>query len=329
MSNSEIIAMLNEDLKGEHMAIVQYLRHAYAMGEGEMACEIEAISREEMRHFDWLAELIVDLGGKPSLNRASFTGIADDVVQNMRFDVQAEDGAIALYRQHLEAIQDTKIRRLLSRILSDEESHKGDFEHFVEKAGRETAPGAGTDGAPQTAPVAKPAAPGHPSAKRVQDMLDYGIRHEYSVILQYLYHSYFMPDCDIGNELEIQAINEMQHLGWLSEEMEGIGGTPEIEHLELVIDGSPADMLRADIAVEREVTVEYSQQIPEIDDPGLKDLITRIRDHEIYHADLFEDLLDEVKDADKPAPAEPEVHAPAQESRTPPTVGSLFGKKQS
>ena len=48
----EIIAMLNEDLRGEHAAIVQYLRHAYSMGEGEMACEIEAIAREEMRHLD-------------------------------------------------------------------------------------------------------------------------------------------------------------------------------------------------------------------------------------------------------------------------------------
>jgi len=26
------------------------------MGEGEMACEIEAIAREEMRHLDWLAD---------------------------------------------------------------------------------------------------------------------------------------------------------------------------------------------------------------------------------------------------------------------------------
>ncbi len=67
--SDEIVRLLNEDLEGEHAAIIQYLTHAYAMGEGEMACEIEAIAREEMRHFDWLAEGIVSLGGVPSIKR--------------------------------------------------------------------------------------------------------------------------------------------------------------------------------------------------------------------------------------------------------------------
>lgn len=69
MKKEEIITLLNEDLEAEHGAIIQYLSHAYAMGEGELACEIEAISREEMRHLDWLAETVVELGGKPSMRR--------------------------------------------------------------------------------------------------------------------------------------------------------------------------------------------------------------------------------------------------------------------
>ncbi len=69
MDKDKVIALLNEDLEGEHGAIVQYLTHAYAMGEGEMSCELEAIAREEMRHLDWLAETIVELGGFPSLKR--------------------------------------------------------------------------------------------------------------------------------------------------------------------------------------------------------------------------------------------------------------------
>ncbi len=56
--SENIITLLNQDLQGEHAAIIQYLQHAYAMGEGEMACEIEAIAREEMRHLDWLAETL-------------------------------------------------------------------------------------------------------------------------------------------------------------------------------------------------------------------------------------------------------------------------------
>jgi len=65
MDKKEIIALLNEDLEGEHGAIIQYLSHAYGMGEGEMSCEIEALAREEMRHLDWLAETSRRTGRHP------------------------------------------------------------------------------------------------------------------------------------------------------------------------------------------------------------------------------------------------------------------------
>jgi len=69
MDKKALIEVLNKDIENEHGAIVQYLTHAYAMGEGEMSCEIEAIAREEMRHLDWLAEAVVEMGGVPSLTR--------------------------------------------------------------------------------------------------------------------------------------------------------------------------------------------------------------------------------------------------------------------
>jgi bacterioferritin len=71
MEKKKIIELLNLDLQDEHGAIIQYLSHAYAIGEGETACEIEAIARDEMRHLDWLAETIVALGGQPSLKRGT------------------------------------------------------------------------------------------------------------------------------------------------------------------------------------------------------------------------------------------------------------------
>ena len=67
MDSDKIIQLLNKDLEYEHGAIIQYLNHAYGMGEGEIACEIEATARDEMRHLDWLAETIVSLGGTLSL----------------------------------------------------------------------------------------------------------------------------------------------------------------------------------------------------------------------------------------------------------------------
>src|SRR4030042_5434613 len=101
MKKAEIIALLNQDLEDEHGAIIQYLTHAYAMGEGEMACEIEAIAREEMRHLDLLAETIVELGGTPSFNRGKMIMTGKAVVQWMKNNVQLEEDAITLYQEHI------------------------------------------------------------------------------------------------------------------------------------------------------------------------------------------------------------------------------------
>ena len=274
MDNDKIISLLNQDLEGEHAAVIQYLVHAYAMGEGEMACEIEAIAREEMRHFDWLAETIVSLGGTPSLERGDMRTGGESVSDWMRNDVLQEKDAITLYEEHIKAIDNPKIKRLLKRILSDEKSHRGDFEHFVNKAQKEGAKdlrGSRQDKVAQT--------------------LNWGIEHEYTVILQYLLHSYMTPNEDVKKEMEDQAINEMQHLGWLSEEMVDVEGSPRIEHTEVDQSTKTVDMLQADIKIEREVAAEYDRAVKEIEEPDLKKLLKRIRDHEVYHAEVFTDLL--------------------------------------
>jgi len=276
MDKNKIIALLNQDLEGEQAAIIQYLVHAYAMGEGEMACEIEAIAREEMRHFDWLAETIVSLGGTPTIKRGDMRTSGELVSDWMKNDVLQEKDAIALYEEHIKAIGDPKIKRLLQRILSDEKSHRGDFEHFVNKAQKEGA--RDLRGSRQD---------------RVAQVLNWGIEHEYTVILQYLLHSYMTPNKDVKKEMDDQAINEMQHLGWLSEKMVGKKGTPRIEHTKVDKSTRTADMLRADIEIEKKVAAAYDSAAKEIKDSDLKELLIRIRDHEVYHADVFDDLLKE------------------------------------
>ena len=275
MDKQGIIALLNQDLEGEHGAIIQYLTHAYAMGEGEMACEIEAIAREEMRHLDWVAETIVELGGVPSLRRGHMRMDGKTVADWMGRNVLLEEEGINQYKEHIEAVDDPNIRRLLHRILSDEESHHGDFQHFVDKAKREGAKdlrGARTDQVVQT--------------------LNWGIEHEYTVVLQYLFQSYMTDDEAAKKELQDQAINEMQHLGWLAEKLVDVSGSPRIEHTEVDQSTKTADMLRADIKIEQEVAAVYDRAAKETEDPKLRDLLTRIREHELYHVEVFSDLLE-------------------------------------
>ncbi len=274
MKKSEIVALLNQDLEGEHGAIIQYLTHAYAMGEGEMACEIEAIAREEMRHLDLLAEAIVELGGKISLKRGKMIMTGKAVAAWMKNDVRLEEDAINLYKEHIKLIDDPKIKRTLKRILSDEQSHHGDFAHFVDKSTREGAKDLRGN-----------------KRNKVTNILNWGIEHEYTVVLQYLLHSYMAKDEEIKKEMQDQAVNEMQHLGWLSEEMVGGGGNPKIEHIEVDQSAKVADMLKADIKIEKEVAIKYDRAAKEVGDAGLKKLLTRIRDHERYHIDVFSDLM--------------------------------------
>jgi bacterioferritin len=242
MDKKQIVELLNQDLEGEHAAIIQYLAHAYAMGEGEMACEIEAIAREEMRHLDFLAETIAELGGIPSLKRGKMRTGGKSVAEWMGNDVLQEEEGINQYKEHIKTITNPKIKRLLQRILSDEESHRGDFKHFVDKAKKEGAKD--LRGKRQD---------------KVTKILDWGIEHEYTVILQYLLHSYTTTSDEVKEEMQDQAINEMQHLGWLAEEMVGSGGSPRIEHAKVDRSTRTSDMLQANIKVEKEVTEAYDR----------------------------------------------------------------------
>jgi rubrerythrin len=52
-------------------------------------------------------------------------------------------------------------------------------------------------------------------------------------------------------------------------------------------------MLRVDMKIEPEVAAAYDRAAEETEDPGLKKLLRRLRDHEIYHAEVFSDLLKE------------------------------------
>ena len=113
------------------------------------------------------------------------------------------------------------------------------------------------------------------------------------MILQYLIHSYLASSDEMSEQMQDQAINEMQHLGWLAEEMVDGGDTPVIEHTEVDKSRKAADMLRADIEIENKVAAEYDRAAKATKDEGLRTLLTRIRDHEVYHAEVFGDLLKE------------------------------------
>ncbi|MEN8493649.1 ferritin-like domain-containing protein [Dehalococcoides sp. THU3] len=275
MEKPRIIELLKRDMEDEHGAIIQYLGHAYAIGEGEVACEIEAIAREEMRHLDWLAEAITDLGGELSFKRGMMDMTGKTVSEWMQANVGLENGAIAQYCEHIKLIDNLKIKRLLERILSDEESHQGDFKHFVEKTLREKM----TDKR------------GNITDTNTEN-LSWGIKHEYTVIIQYLLQSYATKNEETRKELQDQAVNEMQHMGWLSEKMIDKKGRPHLEHDKFEKTLEHNTMLKADIELEHKVADKYEQSAAQSTEGDVKELFQKLAAHERYHAEIFKDLLE-------------------------------------
>jgi bacterioferritin len=159
------------------------------------------------------------------------------------------------------------------------------------------------------------------------EYLQKDLKHEYTVVLQYLAHAFMTPHCEVEHEMEWQAIEEMRHMGWLAEEMESLGTRAEMVHDPLILPDATAEMLQADIAIEKEVSSEYRRQALSLGASDLADLLERIAGEEDHHVVVFSKLLGEVEEAEKPA--QPAVK-PASSAGAKPgfTVGSLLGKPQ-
>jgi bacterioferritin len=296
--NAGLIQMLKAAVEDEHAALIQYLRHAYMMGEGELACEIEAIAREEMRHLWMLSRWIVRLGGQPTTARG-FTDLTGATAPEwMQRNVAAEERAIAMYEGYLTQIANPDLRADVEHILADERRHHGDFAHFVDKTTLEMQA------------VAVPAsadAEATATAMAVvdQEAINWGISHEYAAILQYLVHSFLTMDKDeeISSQLMTQAINEMQHMGWFGEALVGNGKEMPLTHHPLTLPTDPAAMLEADIQLENETAAMYGQFIAQMVDPGAKGVIDDARGQELYHETLFGRLLKRLKPVVSPTAA--------------------------
>ena len=294
-NNADLIQMHRAAVEDEHAALIQYLRHAYMMGEGELACEIEGIAREEMRHLWILSRWIVRLGGQPTTARG-FTDLAGATSPEwMQRDVAAEERAIAMYEGYLTRITDPDLRADIEHILADERRHHGDFAHFVDKTTREM----------QASPEEPAEEPAPAMAAVDKNALEWAVSHEYAAILQYLVHSFLTMDTDeeISSQLMTQAINEMQHMGWFGEELVGSGEEMPLTHHPLTLPADPEAMLQADIQLENETAAMYGRFVEQMIDPGAKGIIDDARGQELYHENLFGRLLKRLKPVTSPAVA--------------------------
>ena len=128
MSSKKLLELLNQGVARELQVSIQYMwQHILVTGiEGIVAGKIfRKIAINEMKHAEELAERISSLFGIPT-EKPNPIFVGGSLIEMLKQDQQNEEEAIRLYKtaiQIAENLGDYTSRRLLEKILSDEEKH--------------------------------------------------------------------------------------------------------------------------------------------------------------------------------------------------------------
>ena len=139
-----IIKLLNDALATELVCILRYKRHhfmASGLSSPAIAAEFMIHAIEETEHSDMLAKRIVQLGGEPDFSPSTLLershadyDESNDLKTMVRVNLIAERVAIEAYHQMIQLIgdKDTTTKRILEKILSQEEEHADELKDWLE-----------------------------------------------------------------------------------------------------------------------------------------------------------------------------------------------------
>jgi bacterioferritin len=136
-----VIDVLNDVVATEVVCWTRYTRHAISasgINRAQVAAEFTEHAAAELQHAKWAAERISQLGGEPDFDPATIaqrahtdytTPDANDLEQMLRDNLLAERIVIEAYQEIVRWIGDgdPTTRRLLERILEEEEEHADDI----------------------------------------------------------------------------------------------------------------------------------------------------------------------------------------------------------
>ncbi len=128
--------LLNQAIARELQVSIQYMwQHVLAKGLCSPAVRdiFKKTAITEMNHAEAIAERLDYLGGKPTTQPAPIT-VGETLEEMIRIDLEAEEEAIALYRQIIEQAvseNDYVTEDLFRSILADEEEHHNEFQSLL------------------------------------------------------------------------------------------------------------------------------------------------------------------------------------------------------
>jgi len=140
MNKSELIEMMNKDMRDEHAAIIRYLVHSYLEGEGSpIGASLLSRSREEMWHMHWLGMIIGSLEGEPDMIPAPYPFDPTNRESIFKSYVDYENKLISHYNQEADKINDPHIKRVLQREAWESAIHANKFQRMLNKLSPEQA----------------------------------------------------------------------------------------------------------------------------------------------------------------------------------------------
>jgi bacterioferritin len=150
----KVVEILNQALATEIVCVLRYKRHYY-MASGihakSIAAEFLEHACEEQEHADRIARRIVQLGGAPDLSPDGLQSRShseyiegEDIVEMLEEDLVAERIAIDTYREIVQYLgnDDPTTRRMMEKILANEEEHAEDLSTLLEELGKQGEPAA-------------------------------------------------------------------------------------------------------------------------------------------------------------------------------------------
>jgi bacterioferritin len=144
--NAKVIAVLNQALQEELLAINQYFLHSEMCENWKyeaLAKYIKKQSIDEMKHAEKLIERLLFLDATPTVTGPASLKIGKTVKEQIASDLELELGAVKLYNDAIKvsrAESDNATAEFFQGILKDEEDHVDWLEsqlHLIEEIGYE------------------------------------------------------------------------------------------------------------------------------------------------------------------------------------------------
>ena len=130
-------------------------------------------------------------------------------------------------------------------------------------------------------------------------LLNDDLTKEYAAAVQYIQHAAVLKGAkyqSIQKELLIHANEEIMHANSLANQIDFLGGVPTADIADRHVSGNSTEMLKQDLAGEKDAVARYKARVKQANDLGeygLENVLKNILSMEEEHAQDLETALEE------------------------------------